>query len=39
MKDINEYNTVSGSRSSGSIRLLLLPVAISTLLLAALLIT
>lgn len=39
MKEINENITDIGSRSTGSIKLLLLPVAISTLLLAALIIT
>ena len=39
MKDINENITDFESRSTGSVKLLLLPVAISTLLLAALLIT
>ena len=39
MKDTNEHITDSGSRSTGSIKLLLMPIAISTLLLAALLIT
>jgi hypothetical protein len=39
MQDINENISDLDSRTTGSIKLLLLPVAISTLLLAALIIT
>ncbi len=39
MKEINENTTTFESRSNGSIRLLLMPIAISALLFAALLIS
>ncbi len=39
MKEINEDTTILEGRSSGSIRLLLMPIAISALLLAALLVS